>query len=224
VPLRDVSLTVHAGEIVAIAGVSGNGQALLADTLFGLVKPTRGTMTLHTTKPVAKIHEDRQHVSVVGDLNVWENVVLPSLRDARFVQTGWLKRAPIRAFANDLVGKFDVRLTSIEQPIRTLSGGNVQKLVLGRALDGEPDIIIAAQPTWGLDVGAVAFVHAQLLAAKARGAAVLLISEDLDEVFALADRVAVMFEGKLSPLVPTAQLSMQTIGLAMAGEGFAHAA
>jgi general nucleoside transport system ATP-binding protein len=224
VPLRDVSLTVNAGEIVAIAGVSGNGQTLLADVLFGLVKPTRGTFKLHTQKPVAKIHEDRQQVSVVGDLNVWENAALPSLHDARFVRQGWLQRARARTFAQALVQTFDVRLASIEQPIRALSGGNVQKLVLGRALDGEPDIIIAAQPTWGLDVGAVAFVHGQLLKAAARGAAVLLVSEDLDELFALADRIAVMFEGKLAAAVPTSQCTLQSIGLAMAGEGFAHAA
>ncbi len=224
VPLREISLTVSSGEIVAIAGVSGNGQALLADVLFGMVTPSSGTLAVHTQKPIARIHEDRQHVGVVGDLSVWENAVLPSLRASRFTKWGWLKRAAARAHASALVAQFDVRLRSVAQPIRTLSGGNVQKLVLGRALDGAPDVIIAAQPTWGLDVGAVSFVHAQLLSARARGAAVVLISEDLEEVFALADRIAVMVDGRLSAAFPVDQWSMQSIGLAMAGESAAHAA
>ena len=219
VPLDRVSLNVRAGEIVAIAGVSGNGQTLLADVLFGLVKPSAGHTVLG--KRVARIPEDREHSGSVGDLSVWENAILPRMNDLRFFVWGVLKRAAARAHATSLVKTFDVRLSSIEQPIRRLSGGNMQKLILGRELSELPDVIIAAQPTWGLDVGAVAFVHQQLLDARERGAAVLIISEDLDEVFALADRVAVMSKGRLSEAVPAAEWSRENIGLAMAGEAAA---
>ncbi len=228
-PLDQISLLVRAGEIVAIAGVSGNGQSLLADVLFGIVKPSAGTVgaasprsTSSTKKQsVARIPEDRQHTGSVGDLTVWENAILPRVSDSRFSKWGWLKRTNARAHATALVKRFDVRLSSIEQPIRRLSGGNMQKLILGRELSEQPEVIVAAQPTWGLDVGAVAFVHQQLLDARARGAAVLMISEDLDEVFALADRIAVMSKGRLSDAVSSAHWTRESIGLAMAGEALA---
>ncbi len=227
--LRNVSLDLYAGEIVAIAGVSGNGQSLLADVLFGVAKASSGTVRLHdNTMPsdagdivarrVARIPEDRQHVGSVADLTVWENAILPRANESRFSTFGALKPRAARDHTNKLVREFDVRLASVDQPIRNLSGGNIQKLILGRELSTSPQIIIAAQPTWGLDVGAVAFIHAQLLAAAARGAAILLISEDLDEVFALAHRIAVMSKGRLSEIRAASDWSMESIGLAMAGE------
>jgi general nucleoside transport system ATP-binding protein len=239
IALTNVSLSVQRGEIVAIAGVSGNGQTLLADVLFGLVASTAGTITRGATRRETAVHdvaknswqttptnestlgripEDRQYTGAVGDLSVWENAILPRMYDARFFSWGVLKRAAARSHAMQLVKQFDVRLASIEQPIRRLSGGNMQKLILGRELSENPDVIVAAQPTWGLDVGAVAFVHEQILAARERGAAVLMISEDLDEVFALADRIAVMFKGTLSDALPSTAWTRERIGLAMAGE------
>jgi simple sugar transport system ATP-binding protein len=149
---------------------------------------------------------------------VWENAILPRVNDTRFLAWGVLKRTAARSHATQLVKQFDVRLASIEQPIRRLSGGNMQKLILGRELSENPNVIVAAQPTWGLDVGAVAFVHEQMLAARERGAAILMISEDLDEVFALADHIAVMSKGRLSEALPTAAWSRERIGLVMAGE------
>jgi general nucleoside transport system ATP-binding protein len=239
ITLNDVSLSVRRGEIVAIAGVSGNGQAVLADVLFGLVKPSAGKISVGvacrelggdmdwpgswkfaptTQSTLGRIPEDRQYTGAVGDLSVWENAILPRLNDARFFTWGVLKRAAARSHATKLVKQFDVRLASIELPIRRLSGGNMQKLILGRELSENPDVIVAAQPTWGLDVGAVAFVHEQMLAARDRGAAILMISEDLDEVFALADRVAVMSKGRLSEALPTEAWTRERMGLAMAGE------
>lgn len=229
VSLHDVSLNIRAGEIVAIAGVSGNGQSLLAEVLFGVEPPTSGRVLLNgevvelnaaamVAARVARVPEDRQHVGSVGDLSVWENAILPRLGDARFSHRGFLKSGAAREYTRELVSKFDVRLSSIEHPIRKLSGGNVQKLLLGRELSESPILIVAAQPTWGLDVGAVAFIHAELRHAAARGAAVLLISEDLDEVFALADRVAVMSRGRLGEAMPTQHWTLESLGLAMAGE------
>jgi general nucleoside transport system ATP-binding protein len=229
VSLKNVSFSVGAGEIVAIAGVSGNGQRLLADVLCGMLRPSNGSVVLNgkalalsgsaaVKAKMARIPEDRQHVGAVGDLSVWENAVLPRADESRFSKLGWIKRSAAREHAAQLVKQFDVRLSSIEQPIRMLSGGNMQKLILGRELDGSPGVVIAAQPTWGLDVGAVAFVHEQLLAARKRGAAIVLISEDLEEVFALSDRIAVMSDGALSAALPTSEWTMQSIGLAMAGQ------
>jgi general nucleoside transport system ATP-binding protein len=234
VALEDVLLSVRSGEIVAIAGVSGNGQALLADVLFGVAKAASGAVRLHgdalplsagelVVKQVARIPEDRQYIGSVGELAVWENAVLPRAKDARFSKFGVLKPRVARAYTEDLVRAFDVRLASVDQPIRNLSGGNIQKLILGRELSTAPRLIVAAQPTWGLDVGAVAFIHAQLRTAAARGAAILLISEDLDEVFALADRIAVMSKGRLSDARGRSEWTMETIGLAMAGEAHSSA-
>jgi ABC-type uncharacterized transport system ATPase subunit len=146
------------------------------------------------------------------------------LRDPLALRPGWLgrrlgllDRGRIRAEAARIVAAFDVRHTSLDQPIRMLSGGNIQKFILGRELGQAPRVIIANQPTWGLDIGAVAFVHSQLLLARDRGAAVLLISEDLEEILAIADRVAVIFGGRLTPARPMAHWDAAAIGLAMAG-------
>ncbi len=233
VALRDASLEIYAGEIVAIAGVSGNGQTLLADVVCGVSQVTSGEvkfkgkpMALNVREAIAhgiaRIPEDRQHVGSVADLSVWENAVLPRAGDVRFSRWGVLNARAARAHTNELVHAYDVRLASIEHPIRKLSGGNIQKLILGRELSEAPELIVAAQPTWGLDVGAVAFIHSQLRDAAARGAAVLLISEDLDEVFALADRIAVMSKGCLSEARAAEAWTMQSIGLAMAGESDAR--
>ena len=232
-PLHGIDLSVHGGEILAIAGVSGNGQTTLAELLSGLIAPSAGALTLTDetlpAKPaawvaagVARIPEDRHAVGVVGDLTVWENAITERLASPRFARAGLVRRRAARAFAADLVQRFDVRLAGLEVPARTLSGGNMQKLILGRALsvsDGAtPRLIVASQPTWGLDIGAVAYVHRCLLEAAAAGAAVVLISEDLDEIFALADRIAVIHGGRLSPARPRAAWTLSAIGLAMAGE------
>jgi len=258
--LRGVNLSLHAGEIVAVAGVSGNGQVALAELLSGTRSLSAGSVQLLgqplqarparlVAQGVARIPEDRHAVGVVGDLPVWENAVSERLRSPVFSRLLWVRRAAARAHARKVLEHFDVRGGGPESPARALSGGNMQKLILGRALlpvdaehevsapgrpklkrappggsepravgsVGAPLLIVAHQPTWGLDIGAVAYVQQQLIAARDAGAAVLLISDDLDEVLTLGDRVAVMHEGHLTPARPVEDWSRETIGLAMAG-------
>ena len=245
--LDNVHLALQPGEVVAIAGVAGNGQHALADLLHGLVAPDAGTVTVAgralpatprawVDAGVARIPEDRHAVGVVGDLPLWENAVLERSSSPAFARWGIVRRGAARAHAQGLVTRFDVRGTEgggLDTVTRGLSGGNMQKLILGRALAGDPQhagppgLIVANQPTWGLDIGAVAYVHRQLLDACAAGAALLLISEDLDEIFALADRIAVMHHGRLTEARPAADWTLAAIGLAMAGSAVqegAHAA
>ncbi len=241
--LQDVDLELHAGEVVAIAGVAGNGQQALAELLCGEMALDGGSLTVQgrslpavprcwVEAGVARIPEDRHAVGVVGDLPLWENAVLERYASGAFARRGVLRRARAHGHAGALVQRFDVRGTEgggLATITRSLSGGNMQKLILGRALAGDPDaatgppLIVANQPTWGLDIGAVAYVHQQLLDACAAGSAVLLISEDLDEIFALADRIAVMHQGRLGVAKPATAWTLAEIGLAMAG-GPAHAA
>jgi ABC-type uncharacterized transport system ATPase subunit len=242
--LREVSLTLRAGEITAIAGVSGNGQVALAELLCGTRRATSGTALLMgralppsparlVQRGVARIPEDRHAVGVVGDLPVWENAVSERLRSPVFSRWSWfVRRAAARLHARRIEKAFDVRGAGLMAPARSLSGGNMQKLILGRALlapeqaeDADnkkyptraPRLIVAHQPTWGLDVGAVADLHRRLLDACAAGAGVLLISEDLDEILALADRIAVMTRGHLTDMRPHAAWSAAALGLAMGG-------
>jgi general nucleoside transport system ATP-binding protein len=233
--LHDVGFEVRGGEVLAIAGVAGNGQQTLAGLLSGELAPQDGQVRVAGgTLPasprrwidagVARIPEDRIDMGVIGDASIADNAMVHRLRDPRALRGGWigrrlglLDRTRIRAEAQRIVDAFDVRHISLEQPIRMLSGGNIQKFILGRELGQMPPVIVASQPTWGLDIGAVAFVHGQLRQARARGAAVLLISEDLEEILALADWVAVMFAGRLSPARPVSAWDATSIGLAMAG-------
>jgi general nucleoside transport system ATP-binding protein len=171
---------------------------------------------------VARIPEDRRSVGVVGDLPLWENAVSERLRGGVFAKFGWVKRKAAWAHAQRIVQQFDVRGAGLASRTAMLSGGNMQKLILGRALlspDGHsrPMLIVAHQPTWGLDIGAVAYVHQQLLAARDAGAAVLLISDDLDEVMALGARIAVLHAGKLTDARPASAWTREMLGLAMAG-------
>src|SRR5690606_24136199 len=151
--------------------------------------------------------------------------VAERIRSPRFSRRGWIDRTAATEFAESVIRDYQVKCPGPAAPIRLLSGGNMQKLILGRALDGDPAVILANQPTRGLDVGAVAYVQERLLAARARGAAVLLISEDLDELLALADRIAVMFRGRLSAPFARGEKTTAQIGALMAGAGEAsHAA
>jgi simple sugar transport system ATP-binding protein len=230
--LNDVSLQLHAGEIVAIAGVSGNGQVALAEVLCGTRALGAGTVTflgapllphpaLLVRQGLARIPEDRHGVGVVGDLPVWENAVSERLRGPDFARGGVVKHHAAMVHAARIEQQFDVRGGGLASKASALSGGNMQKLILGRALlapDGTPPrLIVAHQPTWGLDIGAVTYVQQQLIAARDAGAAVLLISDDLDEVLALGDRVAVMHGGQLGQARPALDWSREAIGLAMAG-------
>jgi general nucleoside transport system ATP-binding protein len=244
-PMLDgVDLAVHAGEVLAVAGVAGNGQQTLAELLCGELALDAGTLQVNgqalPARPrawvqagVARIPEDRHAVGVVGDLPLWENAMLERYAEPPFSQHGRIDRGQARAHAQAVLKRFDVRgaeSAGVDTTTRSLSGGNMQKLILGRALTeaagtagrSTPRLIVANQPTWGLDIGAVAYVHQQLLDACAAGAALLLISEDLDEIFALADRIAVLHLGRLGPARPRAGWTLAAIGLAMAGAEEAH--
>ena len=240
--LKDVSLALRSGEIVAIAGVSGNGQVALAELLCGTRRASSGRIEFMgrplpvdpaqlVAQGVARIPEDRHAVGVVGDLPLWENAVSERLRSQRFSRWSWVRRSAALAYAQRVIAQFDVRGAGAFAPARALSGGNMQKLILGRALlhpdttPGRtitPKLIVAHQPTWGLDIGAVSYVQQQLLSARDAGAAVLLISDDLDEVLTLGDRVAVMHSGTLGVARPAADWTREAIGLAMAGVGIDH--
>ena len=232
--LDSVSLTLTAGEITGLAGVAGNGQAVLAALIAGIRRPVSGGISIAgqdvaewspraaLAHGVARIPEDRHAIGSIGDMSVTENVIAERYRSPRFSRMGFLNWKASRRFAEKLIADYEVKCPSPEARIRLLSGGNMQKLILGRALDPDPTIILASQPTRGLDVGAVAYVHRMLLEARDRGAAILLISEDLEEVLALSDRILVMSKGRLSTPSSRGERSIRELGELMAGHGGEH--
>jgi simple sugar transport system ATP-binding protein len=234
--LDNVSLALCAGVITGLAGVSGNGQGAIANLLSGMIAPTEGTMRIEGDKigdwsprsalanGIARIPEDRHAIGSIADMSVTENVISERYRDPAFSRRGLIDWGAARAFADKLVRDYEVKCPSPETRIRLLSGGNMQKLILGRALDPNPSIILANQPTRGLDIGAVSYVHERLIEARDRGAAVLLISEDLDEVLRLSDRVHVISKGRLSPAYARGERSLAELGALMAGDGVEKAA
>ncbi len=228
--LDQANLSLHAGEIVGIAGVSGNGQLQLANLLSGLLKQDSGRLvfrdhgdlvsspTVMVKSGVGRIVEDRNSLGLIGDMTIAENLTAENYRDREFSHFGFLRFRSIKAHAEKLIRAFDVRCPGVYAQVRKLSGGNMQKLVLARVLSKQPAVILAHQPTWGLDVGAAAYVHEQLLAARRRGAGVLLISEDLDELLQLSDRIQVIFHGQLSEPLHPDTLTLQELGLLMSGQ------
>jgi general nucleoside transport system ATP-binding protein len=228
--LEGVSLTLSQGEIVGIAGVSGNGQSHLADLVSGLLKLSSGKLLLHDKQVkspsplgmikqgVGRIPEDRISTGVVGDMSVLENMALESYWKKEFNRFGLINFKALSDHSEILSKKFDVRCGGLHASARTMSGGNMQKLILARALSARPSVIMANQPTWGLDVGATAFIHRQLIEASRKGAGVILISEDLDELFGVADTIQVMYQGTLSTPIDPAKTSASELGLAMSGQ------
>jgi simple sugar transport system ATP-binding protein len=173
---------------------------------------------------IGRIPEDRHHEGIVGSLTIAENLVIETLSDPDVQRFGFLRFGAIRERARAAIAAFDVRCPGPDTPIRLLSGGNIQKVILARELGREPKLVLANQPSRGLDVGATAEVHRRLLEARGRGAAVVLISEDLDELLALSDRIAVLTRGHLSPAEPVESLTLERLGLLMAGHGEEQAA
>jgi len=229
--LNDVHLKVHEKEIIGLAGVAGNGQSSLAKLLSGLTKPDTGTMSFmgtvlkkHSAKEfmnhgIGRIPEDRHAEGVVGDMTIWENAISERLRDKPFWKKSfWINFKACRHYCHTLIEKFDIRCKTMEMPIKQLSGGNMQKLILARVLQKQPKFILANQPVRGLDEGAIAAVHEKLLDAKSNGAGILLVSEDLDELMGLADKIVVMYHGKLSKPVSIKDVTAQDLGLMMAGD------
>jgi simple sugar transport system ATP-binding protein len=228
--LKGVDFRLRAGETLGVIGVSGNGQTTLAAAVSGLTAPDRGALRVRgaplprhdvphaIAAGIGRIPEDRHADGVVGDMATWENAVLERLWSPAFSRRGVVRRGAARAVAADLLRDHDVRGATVDGRVRLLSGGNMQKLILGRVLDADPQVIVAAQPSRGLDEGAIADVHRRLLDARARGAGILLISEDLDEVIALSDRVCAIVGGRLSPAIPVDRADARLLGLMMAGD------
>ena len=227
--LHDLDLTLEAGQILGIAGVSGNGQAMLADIICGMVQPHAGTVHV-ASKPVRRISpknmiraglgrvpDDRTGTGLITELSVMENLAAESYRHKPYSRWGVLRSKQMAARARERIETFDVRCPGTAAPVRNLSGGNMQKLILARELSGSPGIILANQPTWGLDVGATAYVHNQLAKAAQNGAGVVVISEDLDELLKISHKIQVMVQGRLSQPSNTNEVSREELGLAMAG-------
>ena len=226
----EVSLELREREILGVTGVSGNGQSEMCEVLNGLSRPRSGKVAWFgsetapeagemTDLKVARIPDDRGHLGINGDMAVAENMVSNRYRD--YSRWGFLDRGTIKRDAEKLADEFDVRCDSVSIESRLLSGGNIQKLILARELSIKPRVIIANQPTRGLDVGAINEVHRLLLEAKEAGAGVLLVTEELDELFELSDRVAVMFRGRLSDFTPLSGIDVQQVGLMMSGSSAA---
>jgi ABC-type uncharacterized transport system ATPase subunit len=225
--LHDVTFEVRRGEILGVAGVSGNGQTELVEVLSGMRHPVAGSVTVDGRElagatptalmaaGVGRIPEDR-HASLVPDLSVAHNLVLERLDD--FATRTGLDERRIRDHAQALIERFDIRARPDDR-VATLSGGNIQKVLLARVLSREPKVIVVAQPTRGLDIGATEYVRGELLARRAAGAAVLLVSEDLDELLALADRLIVLYEGRVVGEMPAAGADPERLGILMSGRG-----
>lgn len=223
--LKDISLEVCEGEVLGLAGVSGNGQAELASVLSGILKPESGKVTLNdqdithldpqsiSKAGIGRIPEDR-HAGVVGEMTVAENLTLERLDE--FLKNGMLDRKKIKNHAEAMIKEYQIKATPDIQT-RKLSGGNIQKVILARALFTQPRMIIAAQPTRGLDIGATEYVRNKLIEQRDRGAAVLLISEDLEEIRSLSDRIAVIYEGRIVGILPCEETTEETLGLMMSG-------
>jgi simple sugar transport system ATP-binding protein len=227
--LTDIDFEVRSGEILGVAGVEGNGQRELAECLIGLRAPDRGRITVDgvdaTGRSVAEIRaqgvayipEDRHDRGLILDMTLWENTILGRQYKRAFVsRLGVMAIRKIKALAARLIRAFDVRARSIAVEAATLSGGNQQKLILARELEDQPRVLLAHQPTRGLDVGAIEFVWRQLLNQKASGRAVLLISAELEEVFELSDRIVTLYEGRITGEYPP-DAPTEDVGIGMTG-------
>lgn len=227
--LSNVNLEVHSGEILGLAGVSGNGQRDLAEVIAGLRKPTSGKIFLEgedvtdckaeelTKKMLSYIPEERMRDGMIKDFTVSENMILREHDQPKFSKTGFLRLQEIEIHTKQLIDRYQIKTPSHKTLVKSLSGGNIQKIVLARELSRRPRAIVAAQPTRGLDIGAAEYVREQLILQRNEGMAVLLISEDLDEIFALSDRIAVIYEGKIMSILSREEATKEKIGLLMAG-------
>jgi simple sugar transport system ATP-binding protein len=225
IALRDISLSVHAGEILGLAGVSGNGQTEVAEVLAGTRPVTQGRMLVfdqdvtHSDAKarmaggLGRIPEDSR-ANVIGQMTVAQNIAIEQLD--RFSHRGYLDRKGIRRYAQALIEEYQIK-ASPDDRMHTLSGGNLQKVVLARVLAQSPKVLVVAQPTRGLDVSATEYVRSKLLEQRAEGAAILLISEDLDEIMHLSDTIAVLYEGRIMAVRSADGASLEELGLLMAG-------
>ncbi len=227
--LKTVTFDVRAGEILGIAGVAGNGQRELAEVITGLRGTTAGEIRIGGTRlpmgdpraaidlGIAYVPEDRMGTGISPNLSIAENLMLKSYRGKTMRSGPVLSNRKANANAREMIKRFDVRAPGPRTLVRQLSGGNIQKVLLARELSSEPRVVVAASPTRGLDVGATQYVRQVLVETAQHGVAVLMVSEDLDEIFELSDRIAVFYNGKVVGIVPAAGANRQQIGLMMAG-------
>jgi simple sugar transport system ATP-binding protein len=227
--LRGVNLHVCSGEILGIAGVSGNGQRELAEVITGLRPVTQGRIYLEgdeitslspgarTARMLSYIPEERMRDGMIKEFSVAENMVLREHHKTPYARAGFLNLKYIAQHSDQLIRDYQVKTPSRETLAKNLSGGNIQKVVLARELSRLPRVIVAAQPTRGLDIGATEYVHEQLLTQRQNGTAILMISEDLDEILAMSDRIAVIYEGQIMDIIPRQQATPEKLGLLMAG-------
>jgi general nucleoside transport system ATP-binding protein len=227
--LRSVSLDLYSGEILGIAGVSGNGQRELAETVTGLRKVTDGHVFLEgqdvtnfapgelTERKLSYVPEERMKDGMIKNFTVAENMILREHHKQPYSRAGFLNLRGIASHSDELIKKFRVKTPSRDTLVKNLSGGNIQKVVLAREFSRNPRVILAAQPTRGLDIGATEYVREQLLNERRKGTAIMLVSEDLDEILALSDRIAVIYEGRIMDIVPRENATPEKLGLLMAG-------
>ncbi|GAB4275563.1 MAG: ABC transporter ATP-binding protein [Candidatus Promineifilaceae bacterium] len=227
--LKNISLQVRAGEIVGLAGISGNGQLELAEVVAGLRPLTGGKIFLKNEEITGRspsqimeaglsyIPEERMRDGMIREFTVSENIILREHNKYPFSRSGFLRFDTIRENTQKLVDDFNVKTPTLETPVKNLSGGNIQKIILARELAREPAVLIAAQPTRGLDIGATEYVHFRLMEQRLKGTATLLISEDLDEILKLSDRIVVIFDGEIMGQVLREDATAEKLGLMMAG-------
>ena len=228
--VKGVDLEVKAGEILGIAGISGNGQPELAEAIAGLRTPDAGSIQINGRETtsftpdqirqagLSYVPEERMKDGVVGQFDVKENMILLNHGEPPYCKNGFLNFKHIRKHSEELVKEYTVKTPSIDTTTKNLSGGNIQKLIMARELSAEPKVLLASQPTRGVDIGAAEYIHEQIAGQRERGTASVVISEDLDEVMALSDRIAVMFEGKIMGIVKRENATRNSIGLMMTGE------
>ncbi len=228
-------LQVRAGEVYGIAGVDGNGQSELIKGICSLARRESGSVTINGTQlellcpPSAALHcgmahipEDRQRIGTIMSMSVAENLVLHNINEAQFRSHKLLDWKKINAYSESIVKKYDVRASGTTAPIHSLSGGNQQKLIVARELEKSPQLLLAMHPTRGVDIGAIDFIHKQIIAARNAGCAVLLVSTELDEILALSDRIGVIFKGKIKGETDRNNVDMNKISLWMAGHDSAE--
>jgi simple sugar transport system ATP-binding protein len=227
--VRGVSFEVHTGEVLGIAGVQGNGQTELVEAITGLRKAESGHIHLgeddqvnHSPRQIfehgtAHVPEDRQKHGLVLTYSVRDNLALISYYHAPFSKSGIIEEEFIARNATKLIAEFDIRTPSPDTLVQTLSGGNQQTVIVARELNRPVTLLVAAQPTRGLDVGSIEFIHHRIIESRDAGCAVLLVSAELDEVLALSDRVAVMYKGEILDILPIQEATRERVGLLMAG-------
>jgi len=228
--MKGIDLQVRRGEIVGIAGIDGNGQTEMVECITGLRKATSGSITVNgmeiLNKParfgfdngVSSIPADRHKHGLVLDFSVSENMVLQNVKEPRFSKNGILNKKAIVDFTTEMVEKFDVRpRDSVHKAAATLSGGNQQKVIIAREVSNDKDLLIAVNPTRGLDVGAIEYVHKYIVDQRNKGKAVLLVSFELDEIMSLSDRIDVIYDGRINGSVLGKDADENTLGLLMAG-------